>query len=304
MHLLCSFFQVLSLALCAAAIPHDIIPSKHQFSKRTLPPLDVFPHDARSQRHKNALREAISDTLLLVQQVSLFYPGDDGSGPYADIWSKYFPPSDHKKVQGVWDKIMSDPKNPGQGGDIVRTAVIVGTDLVKEQLNVELCDGDLKAYTNTSPPGFDPGLPDTATFTFFCDTAFQLPSRYVDITCAKVGDTLSTNMEFLGGTVLHEWMQNDGIGAQGTGGAHIGDYRTRQDARAGYGPYKTRQLLIHNPNQCITNADNYVYLAYEILFTRACLGGTNRFKDAVPDTSVSLSPFPSSLTHTSGTIII
>lgn len=226
-----SFFRVLPLALFAAAIPHDIVPSKHQLSKRALPPLDIFPDDSTSQQHKNALSEALSDTLLLVQQVSLSYPGDDGSGPYADIWSKYFPPSDHKKVQGVWNKIMSDPKNPGQGEDIVRTAVIVGTDLVKLQLNVELCDGNTEAYTNPFPAGFDPGLPITATFSFFCDPAFNLPGRYGDITCAKVGDTLSSNMEFLGGTILHEWMHNDGIGAQGTGGAHIGDYSTPRTPR-------------------------------------------------------------------------
>ena len=83
MHL-CSFLQVLPLALFAAAIPHDIVPSKHQLSKRALPPLDIFPGDATRQQHKNVLSEALSDTLLLVQQVSLSYPGDDGSGPYAD----------------------------------------------------------------------------------------------------------------------------------------------------------------------------------------------------------------------------
>lgn len=293
-----SFFQVLPLALFAAAIPRGIVPSKHQLSKRALPPLDIFPDDATSQQHKTALSEALSDTLLLVQQVSLSYPGDDGSGPYADIWSKYFPPSDHQKVQGVWNKIISDPNNPGQGEDIVRTAVIVGTDLVKQQLGVDLCDGNTEAYTNPFPAGFDPGLPNTATFTFFCDPAFNLPGRYGDITCANVGDTLSTNMEFLGGTILHEWMHNDGIGAQGTGGAHIGDYSTPQDARAGYGPYKTRQLLINNPSQCITNADNYLWLAYEIIFTKACLGGNSRFNDPVPDTSVILFPFPNFLSHT------
>ena len=165
-------------------------------------------------------------------------------------------------------------------------------------MNEELCDGDAEAYTNPFPTGFDPGLPTTATFTFFCDPAFTLPGRYGDIKCNKVGDTLSTDMEFLGGTILHEWMHNDGIGAQGTGGAHIGDYSTPQDARAGYGPYKTRQLLINNPSQCIKNADNYLYLAYEIIFTKACLDGANRFKDPVPDTSVSLLPFPKPLSHT------
>jgi len=65
MHL-CTFFQVLPLALFASAIPHDIVPSKHQLSKRALPPLDIFPDDATSQQHKNALSEALSDTLLLV----------------------------------------------------------------------------------------------------------------------------------------------------------------------------------------------------------------------------------------------
>lgn len=63
------FFKILPLALFAAAIPHEIIPSRHQLSKRALPPLDIFPDDPTSQQHKNALSEALSDTLLLVQQV-------------------------------------------------------------------------------------------------------------------------------------------------------------------------------------------------------------------------------------------
>ncbi len=80
-----------------------------------------------SQDHKNALAEALSNTLLLVQQASLSYPSDDGTDPYKDIWSKYFPDSDHPKVTGVWDKIMPDPNYPGQGEDRLKTTIIALT---------------------------------------------------------------------------------------------------------------------------------------------------------------------------------
>jgi len=284
------FLQIFSFALIVSAVPHGDGPSRAQLSKRTLPPLDVFPGDQKSQKHKEMLAKALSDTLLLVQQVSLSYPEDDGSGHYKDIWFKYFPEFDHKKVQGVWKQIMSDPKNPGQVEDRLKTAVIVGQDLVKQQLGIELCDGQTEAYTNPLPAGFDPGLPNTATFTYFCDPAFALPARYGDIKCSTIGDTLSTKMEFLGGTILHEWLHNDAIGAQGTGAGHIGDYSTNEHGRAGYGPCKTRQLHIKNPTKCVKNADSFLYLAYEIIWTKACLGGNSRFKDPVPDNSVGLSP--------------
>ena len=197
------FLQTLSFASLVVSLPQKGT-LDNQIGKRALPPLDIFPDDQTGKDHRNKLAEALSDTLLLAQQVSLSYPGDDGSGPYKDIWSKYFPSSDHQKVQGVWNKIMSDPKNPGQGEDILRTAVIVGTDLVKQQLNVELCEPGVDAYTNPFPAGFDPGLPTTATFSFFCDNAFGAPARYGDISCSTVGDTVSTKMDFLGGTILHE----------------------------------------------------------------------------------------------------
>ena len=197
-------FQSLFFASLAASLPSQNHAPRDQLSKRALPPLDVFPEDPTGQAHKNALAEALSDTLLLAQQVSLSYPGDDGSGPYKDIWSKYFPESDHSKVQGVWNKIMSDPNNPGQGEDRLKTAVIVGIDLIKINLNVELCEEGAVAYTNPLPAGFDPGLPTTATFTFFCDEAYTLTGRYGDISCSTVGDTVSTKMDFLGGSILHE----------------------------------------------------------------------------------------------------
>ena len=159
----------------------------------------AFPDDATSQDHKSKLSEALSDTLLLVQKVSQSYPGDDGSGPYRDIWSKYFPDSDHTAVQGVWNQIMSDPSNPGQGEDRVSQALISGTDFLKDLAGVDICGADpVEAYTNPLPTGFAPGLPNTGTFTYFCDAAFNLPSRYGDIKCCTVGDTLSSKMEFLG----------------------------------------------------------------------------------------------------------
>lgn len=133
------------------------------------------------------------------------YAGDDGSGPYKDIWSKYFPDTDHRAVQGVWNQIISDPSNPSQGEGRVSQALISGTDWGKIILEVDTCAaGGVEAYTNLLPTGFAPGLPNTGTFTYFCDEAFSLPSRYGDIKCSTVGDTLSSKMEFLGGTILHE----------------------------------------------------------------------------------------------------
>ena len=175
------------------------------------------------------------------------------------------------------------------------------------------CANDyVEAYTNPAPSGLDPGAPNTASITFFCDKAFTLPSRYEDITCATVGDTLSTSMEFLGGTILHEWMHNDALGAQGTGGSHIGDFNPRtfldprgqDDPSAGYGPYKSRQLFINHPEQCIVNADNFLWLAYEILWTRACLNSDQkRFNDPAPDNSVATATLASVVISTiSGTV--
>ena len=84
-----------------------------------------------------------------------------------------------------------------------------------------------------------------------------------------------------------QWMHNDGIGAQGTGGDHIKDYSTPEDSKAGYGPFKTRQLALNDPTQCITNADSFLWLAYEILWTKNCLSGNDRFKDPAADNTVA-----------------
>lgn len=100
-------------------------------------------------------------------------------------------------------------------------------------------------------------------------------------------------------------MHNDNIGKAGTGGAHIADYSTPQDSQAGYGPYKTRQLLKNQPDQCITNADSFLWLAYEILWTKACLSGDTRFKDPAVDNTVAtaaLDPSASSPFTVPGTL--
>ena len=119
------------LHVWVSALPQNEVSSGKHLSKRALPDLIFFPSDETSQDHKAKLSAAMSDTLLLVQQVSLSYPGDDGSGPYKDIWSKYFPDTNHKAVQGVWNQIMSDPKNPGQGEDRIKQAIILGEDFAK-----------------------------------------------------------------------------------------------------------------------------------------------------------------------------
>ncbi|KAL1970177.1 hypothetical protein VTN77DRAFT_6582 [Rasamsonia byssochlamydoides] len=83
--------------------------------------------------------------------------------------------------------------------------------------------------------------------------------------------------------MVHEWLHNDNVGAAVVG-SHITDVST--DSIRAYGPYWTRQLLRTNPGQCILNADNYVWLALEVFWTKLCLKN-GRYKDPVGPAAVS-----------------
>lgn len=253
-----------STASCA---PHRDVSNLHQLSKRSLPAFDDWDPTDPDYPNLQILRNALQDSLDLVSRVALDYD------LYKPIWDKYFPEADHDKVKGVWNQIMSDPTNPGTGEDRLQDCVILGFDLSKGNAGDDPCADGAAAYTVQVAPGvIPPGSPPTTTVSYYCPPAFLTPLKYSDISCTDLGDTVSTEMDFLGATIMHEWMHNDAIGAAATG-KHITDV----NGQAGYGPAGTRNLLINTPTECVDNADSYTWLALEVFWTKLCLGNTIPF---------------------------
>ncbi|KAI0880238.1 uncharacterized protein GGS22DRAFT_193446 [Annulohypoxylon maeteangense] len=230
--------------------------------------------EAFQPNQEDQLKAALPDAIDLVTQVLTGYD------VYKDIWLKYFPESDHAKVQNVFKRIVSDPSNPGEGEDRVSLCRISGFDMSNVNPSINPCGEEDVAYTfNWPASAISREMPEGSSFTYFCPGAYKQTPKYNQIDCNGFDDTLNDNMDFLGATILHEWLHNDQIGQAATG-THITDV----DGRDGYGPYNTRQMLINQPSQCVNNADSYTWLALEVFWTsRQCFTGTqgNRFKDPV-----------------------
>ena len=248
----------------ASSAPHGEVTNPRQLSKRTLPDFEDWPNGDPNQQ---TLRNALPDSLDLVSRVASNYD------KYKAIWDKYFPEADHDKVKGVWNQIMSDPADPGTGEDRLQYCIIIGFDLTKGNAGGDSCAEGAAAYTLPVSSGFlPPGGPPTTTLSYYCPPAFQTALKYSDISCNDLGDTMSTKMDFLGATIMHEWMHNDAIGAAATG-QHIIDV----NGEDGYGPTAVRNLLINTPDQCVKNADSYTWLALEVFWTALCLQNTIPF---------------------------
>ncbi|KAK4696448.1 hypothetical protein P7C71_g1466, partial [Lecanoromycetidae sp. Uapishka_2] len=256
--------SILLVSIVSSA-PHGDVAKPHQLSKRTLPDFEDWSNGDPIQ--KQNLQNALQDSLDLVSRVAQNY------GKYKPIWDKYFPEADHDKVKGVWNQIMSDPTNPGTGEDRLQYCIIIGEDIAKGNAGGDPCAEGAAAYTVNVPPDLlPPGGPSTTTVSYYCPPAFQTALKYSDIKCADLGNTMTTDMDFLGATIMHEWMHNDAIGAAATGN-HIIDV----NGEAGYGPAAVRNLLINTPTECVNNADSYTWLALEVFWTQLCLGNTIPF---------------------------
>ena len=227
------------------------------YSKRTFPKFVDWPREqADNQR---ILKDALPDAIDLVAHVA------DSYDKYKPIWDKYFPESDHDRVKAVWQRIVSDPTNPGTGEDRLKDCHIIGWDLSRNNRGGDPCAKGNQAYTIPIPPKhLDPGQSPDATLTYFCPAAFVSAHRYSEISCADLGDTVSVKMDFLGATIVHEFLHNKDVG-QAAIGPHI------EDIDESYGPTKTRNLRNAKPEQCVVNADNYTWLALEVLWTKLCL---------------------------------
>ncbi|KAI0470526.1 hypothetical protein GGR56DRAFT_678416 [Xylariaceae sp. FL0804] len=228
-----------------------------------------------SQATEDHIKAALPDAIDLATAVLQDYDS------YKDIWLKYFPESDHATVTNVFKQIVSDPANPGEGEDRLAICRIGGYDLSKEGF-VAPCAGEA-AWTLPWPDDYvTDEQPLGSSYTYFCPEAYQQTPKYTSIDCTAFSDTLNDGLDFLGATILHEWLHNDSVGKAVTG-THITD----EDGENGYGPYNTRQMLINSPSKCKTNADSYTWLALEVFWTtRQCFtgNGATRFKDPVAPT--------------------
>lgn len=246
---------------------------KAHFSKRTYPKFENWGTDAVSKDHKKKLTDALPDAIDLVTRVSEDY------NTYKDIWSKYFPESDHDDVKKVYAQIVSDPTKPDKGESRLENCQIVGEDFQKGQPQDSCAEG-AEAWTSNLPDGSF-GNPPGTSITYFCDPAYTGPLKYQDMRCVNIGNTLSDKLDFLGATILHEWTHNDAIGKEAIG-THIADI----GGEKGYGPWGTRQMLQNDPSSCKLNADSYTWLALEVFWTKLCLNG-KRFSDPVKPATIS-----------------
>lgn len=162
------------------------------------------------------IKAALPDAIDLATRVQQDYDS------YKDVWSKYFPESDHATVQKVFQNIVSDPSSPGEGSDVVALCRISGFDFSTINPSVGECGG-ASAYTfNWPSDSVTDEMPTGSSYTYFCPEAYKETARYSDITCDQLTDTLNDGMDFLGATLMHEWLHNDGIGKAATG-THITD---------------------------------------------------------------------------------
>ena len=166
----------------------------------------------------------------------------------------------------MFSRTLFDPTNPGTGEYRIAHCTIIGIDVAKDNQGGDPCAEGADAYTIAVPPGVIPDSHPDDTITYFCPVAYTRTPRYNQISCAALGDTMSTKMDFIGATIMHEWLHNDGIGKAALG-FHIEDV----DGEAGYGPLATRQMRTNKPDQCVENADSYTWLALEVFWTTLCL---------------------------------
>jgi len=196
-----------------AIIPLGLLSSamgRPHLDKRAFP-LFIDTHDFQPGQ-EDRLKAALPDAIDLVTQVLSDYDG------YKDIWLKYFPESDHETVQNVFKRIVSDPSKPGEGEDRVALCRISGFDMSIVNKRIEPCGEDDPAYTFMWPAKqISPEMPEGSSFTYFCPRAYQQTPKYNAMDCQAFDDTLNDNMDFLGATVLHEWLHNDQIGQAATG---------------------------------------------------------------------------------------
>lgn len=156
------------------------------------------------------IRAALPDAIDLATRVQQDYK------LYKDIWSKYFPESDHPTVQKVFQNIVSDPSSPGEGLDAIALCRISGLDFSTVNPSVGGCSV-ASAYTFKWPSDFvNDEMPAGSSYTYLCPGAYKETARYSDITCSQLTDTLNDGMDFLGATIMHEWLHNDGIGKAAT----------------------------------------------------------------------------------------
>lgn len=161
---------------------------------------------------EDMLKAALPDAIDLVTQVLSNYD------LYKDIWLKYFPERDHEKVQNVFKRIVSGPSNPGEGEDRVALCRISGFDMGIVNPRIDDCIQGSLAYTFPWPADkISPEMPEGSSYTHFRPAAYQQTLKYNQMDCKAFDDTLNDSMDFLGATVLHEWLHNDQIGQAATG---------------------------------------------------------------------------------------
>lgn len=246
------------LATSVLSFPADTSPNSKHLNKRTFPDFEDWPpgSDADKQQIQNALPDAIDLVAAAISDYTKYKP----------IYEKYFPEVDHQRAQNVFKNIVSDPNNAGTGEARLKECIIIGLDVAKGNPGGDPCAEGAEAYTIPIPPTLiDPGQSQTATITHFCPNGLKATPRYSNVQCGDLGDTTSVKMDFLGATVMHEWLHNDAVGKAATG-VHIEDI----NGINGYGPTNTRNLRNSSPNDCLKNADSYTWLALEVFWTKKC----------------------------------
>ncbi|KAI9149907.1 hypothetical protein HJFPF1_09653 [Paramyrothecium foliicola] len=242
------------LATSVAAAP--LVSQPHALLKREFPEFEDEHNFGEGQ--EDIIKNALPDAIDLVTRVTENYEG------YKDIWSNYFPEDDHETVMEVFQRIVPEADDPGEGDDRLKNARISGYNFFPAMGKGDPCAEGSAAYTSNwvdekeNPLGF--------SRTHFCPPAYEQPPKYEDMKCTDLGDTVSDKMDFLGATVMHEWIHNDDIGTE-----VIGERIIDVDGLKGYGPANVRRMLSDNPEKVKLNADSYTWLAIEVFWTKLCL---------------------------------
>lgn len=246
------------LASTISAAPHPQH-SEQQLAKRATPIFDLF---AANDPNQATLMAAIPDAIQMARLAQ-------DRTTWQSIYDKYFPTAVQAQVAQVFNNIVPDPvNNPTVGSANLANARFNGLDLMTFSARGSSCALGSWAYSIPFPLGFGilyPPAVSGSTSVYVCPLGYTLPNLASSIDCDSLGTETSDAMDFLGATILHEWMHNPLLGAAATGNP-ITDY----NGQAGYGPDATLDLLQDNPDACITNADSFTWLALEIYWSNEC----------------------------------
>ena len=212
---------------------------------------------------------------------------------FPDIWDLYFPTDQQDDAMRVYESILPDPDATDVGGAALAQFRFDHNDFNKGTGENDICEQGGEGYTAND---LDKDQKTNFADCHICDKALddsdpEEPLFLSEIDCDSFfnDDTekyqIMDEMNCLGAVILHEMTHFNAIcGAsfdQKTGKPEIMDPDNGDNYDSGaslvwdyqspaYSPKATREFRQDEPDRCVKNAEQYVWLALESYFTVKC----------------------------------